>query len=71
MYFRRTILSGSNPIESSLSRGDIFGSKILFFDVWTRKIIRDISWIGRENRTTQLWCQTIQNEFKNISFLVA
>ena len=31
MYFRRTILSGSNPIKSSLSQGDIFGSEILFF----------------------------------------
>ena len=31
MYFRQTILSGSNPIKIFLSRGDIFGLEILFF----------------------------------------
>ena len=31
MYFRRTILSDSNPVKSSLSRGDIFNSKKIDF----------------------------------------
>ena len=32
IYFRQTILSGSNPIKSSLSRGDIFSSKNFDFE---------------------------------------
>ena len=31
MYFRRTVLSGSNPIKSSLSQGDIFSSNFFTF----------------------------------------
>ena len=63
IYFRQTILSGSDPIKSSLSRGDIFSSKNFDFKDWTRKIITDIFLIGRENRITQLWCLTIEIEF--------
>ena len=37
MYIRRTVLNGSNPIKSSVGRGNIFQLKIYDYKLQTRK----------------------------------